>query len=162
MSTKRTLRCSPWSTGSLLGNKKDTWADEFDKSVKSLPRQSSPRGNNRPNKMGTRLTKSLPLWELIHSDPWVLDVLCTGYRAQFLTLPPLTTVPQWFSVSPEKTPRLIQEIDDLREKDAIELVLNPGSPGFYSRIFLIPNKNGKLRLVFHLSPLNQYLIIPKF
>jgi len=49
VSTKRALRCSPWSSGSLFGDKEDTWADEFEKSAKSLPRQSPPRGSKRPN-----------------------------------------------------------------------------------------------------------------
>ena len=40
---------------------------------------------------------------------------------------------------------------------AVERVQNPGTPGFYSRIFLVPKKNGKLRLIIDLSLLNRYI-----
>ena len=40
---------------------------------------------------------------------------------------------------------------------AVERVQNPGTPGFYSRIFLVPKKNGKLRLIIDLPLLNRYI-----
>ena len=39
----------------------------------------------------------------------------------------------------------------------MERVRNPGTPGFYSRLFLVPKKNGKLRPVIDLSLLNHYI-----
>ena len=33
---------------------------------------------------------------------------------------------------------------------------NSGNPGFYSLIFLVPKKNGKLRLIIDLSKLNFF------
>ena len=34
---------------------------------------------------------------------------------------------------------------------------NLGTPGFHSRLFLVPKKNGKLRPIIGLSLLNQYI-----
>ena len=109
-----------------------------------------------------RLRASLPLWELIKSDPWVLEVIKSGYQPTFNRPPPLTSQPQWFVVTPSKAAALRAEIDSLLSKQVIEPVSNQSSPGFYSRIFLVPKKTGKLRPVIDLSPLNRYLVIPKF
>jgi len=48
------------------------------------------------------------------------------------------------------------------QKNAIEEVLGDPGLGFYSRIFLVPKKNGKLRPVIDLKRLNSHLIIPSF
>jgi hypothetical protein len=43
------------------------------------------------------------------------------------------------------------------QKGAVELVNPPLTPSFYSRLFLVPKKNGKMRPVIDLSPdLPQY------
>ena len=39
----------------------------------------------------------------------------------------------------------------------MERVEDPGTPGFYIRLFLVPRKDGKLCLVIVLSILNQYV-----
>ena len=117
---------------------------------------------NHSLQVGERLTRSLPFWELIHTDVWVLDVLRRGYKPLFLTNPLLTTSPKWFTVSHKKDPFLQKEIDDLFLKGTIEPVHNVTSPGFYTKIFLVPKKNGKLRPVIDLSPLNKFLVVPTF
>ena len=50
----------------------------------------------------------------------------------------------------------------LLQKGAVELVNPPLTPGFYSRLFLVPKKNGKMRPVIDLSVLNQHLIVLHF
>ena len=57
---------------------------------------------------------------------------------------------------------LQQEVDLLLAKQAIERVHHPESLGFYSRVFLAPKKNGKLRPVINLCPLNQCILCPHF
>ena len=47
-------------------------------------------------------------------------------------------------------------------KEAIEPVLDHLSPGFYRRLFLVPKKNGKLRPVIDLSPLNKMTKVDYF
>ena len=46
---------------------------------------------------------------------------------------------------------------ELLKKRAVERVQNPGTPGFYSQLFLVPKKNGKLHPVIDLSLLNHYI-----
>ena len=50
------------------------------------------------------------------------------------------------------------EIKNLLEKNAIEPVAeNQAQCGFYSTLFLVPKKNGEMRPVINLRPLNRYL-----
>ena len=57
----------------------------------------------------------------------------------------------------QSSPFLREEIENLLNKRAVERVQNPETPGFYSRIFLVPKKNGKFRLILDLSLLNRYI-----
>ena len=41
-------------------------------------------------------------------------------------------------------------------------MIDPSSPGFYSRLFFVPKKSGGHRPIIDLSILNRFLIIPKF
>ena len=49
---------------------------------------------------------------------------------------------------------LQEEVRTLLLKGAVELVNPPLTPGFYSHLFLVPKKNGKMRPVIDLSVLN--------
>ena len=109
-----------------------------------------------------RLGQSLPLWVLIKADEWVIQVVSQGYMPMFKSPPPLTWEPMWFTVSPELAPSLVSEIEGMLKKEAIEIVTNQRSRGFYSRMFIVPKKNGKLRPIIDLSPLNEYIAVPKF
>ena len=57
---------------------------------------------------------------------------------------------------------LQQEVNSLLAKQAIERVRQPESLGFYSRVFLVPKKNRKLRPLISLRPLNCCLLFPHF
>lgn len=102
------------------------------------------------------------MWERITSDQWVLSVIKEGYKLEFLQKPQFggirnTNVPQ------KDVDLISKEISDLLEKDAIERVpkLNQ-QEGFYSTFFLVPKKNGKMRPVINLRPLNMYLVKKHF
>ena len=60
-------------------------------------------------------------------------------------------------MSQSSSPFLREEIENLLNKRAVERVQNPETPGFYSRIFLVPKKNGKFCLILDLSLLNRYI-----
>ncbi|KAG0010049.1 hypothetical protein BGZ82_003716, partial [Podila clonocystis] len=51
------------------------------------------------------------------------------------------------------------EVCDLISKGSIELATQPG---FTSRLFCIPKKNGELRPVLNLRPLNTYITLQSF
>ena len=94
-------------------------------------------------------------WEEITDNKWVLSIVQNGFRIPFIKIPPLSSVQ--IRMSQSSSPFLREEIENLLNKWAVERVQNPGTPGFYSRIFLVPKKNGKFRLIIDLSLLNRYI-----
>ena len=105
--------------------------------------------------VGGRLAHFAEKWEEITDNKWVLSIVRNGFRIPFIKIPPLSSVP--IRMSQSSSPFLREEIKNLLNKRAVERVQNPGTPGFYSRIFLVPKKNGKFRLILDLSLLNRYI-----
>ena len=105
--------------------------------------------------MGGRLAHFAEKWEEITDNKWVLSIIRNGFRIPFIKIPPLSSVP--IRMSQSSSPFLREEIENLLNKRAVERVQNPETPGFYSRIFLVPKKNGKFRLILDLSLLNRYI-----
>ena len=102
-----------------------------------------------------------------HTDyVFLRKIRCTGrvsHRAG--DLPTLYPVPLPLQLSPtsEKALCLRREITPLLEKRAIEELFPTSlSPGFYSRIFLVPEKDGGWRPVFDLKSLNHFVCKKKF
>jgi len=75
---------------------------------------------------------------------------------------PLSRVPISIPDRPSHTQVVEAEVLTLLEKRAIETVQDPSTPGFYSRLFVVPKPNGKWRPVIDLKALNQYVKVPKF
>lgn len=114
--------------------------------------------------MGARLSHFWPNWTVINADPWIINVLRSGYFLPFDDeLPPLTTSPPELSYSHNHPlfQELQAQVQKLLTKQAIEPVLD-NSPGFYSRLFLAPKKTGDWRPVIDLSTLNRYITAPRF
>ena len=65
--------------------------------------------------------------------------------------------PSFVSSGKSSSPLLREVFAELLQKRAVERVQDPGTPGFYFQLFLVPKKNGKLRPVIDLSLLNQYI-----
>ena len=105
--------------------------------------------------MGGRLAHFAEKWEEITDNKWVLSIVRNGFRIPFIKIPPLSSVP--IRMSQSSSPFLREEIENLLNKRAVERVQNPETPSFYSRIFLVPKKNGKFRLILDLSLLNRYI-----
>ena len=93
------------------------------------------------------------------NDPWTLSVVEKGYSIQFDSIPPLTTTPVNFHNLHRALPEVVE---NLKEKMAVEMVLKDDSPGFYSRLFLVPKRNGTWRPVIDLSVLNTFISTTKF
>ena len=88
-------------------------------------------------------------------NKWVFSIVQHGFWIPFSKIPPLSSVP--VEMSQSSSPLIREEIETLLKKQAVERVQNPGTLGFYSRIFPVPKKNGKLRLIIDLSLLNRYI-----
>ena len=104
--------------------------------------------------VGGRLAHFAQNWAKITDDKWVLSLVRKGYRIPFLKEPILSPDPVFFQQPLSQ--QLEEEVASLLSKGAVEEII-PECPGYYSRIFLIPKKNGKLRLIIDLSVLNHFV-----
>ena len=109
--------------------------------------------------VGGRLAHFQNRWGEITEDSWVLSVVRKGYKIPFICKPPLSPTPIFLQQTESLS--LEEEVNKLLLKGAVEKI-EPEGPGFYSRIFLVPKKNGKLRLIIDLSRLNTFLEIQSF
>ena len=109
--------------------------------------------------VGGRLAHFQKRWEDITEDSWVLSVIRKGYKIPFIRKPFLSPTPVLLRQT--ESPALEEEVKELLLKGAVEKI-NLEDPGFYSRIFLVPKKNGKLQLIIDLSKLNSFLDIQSF
>ena len=104
--------------------------------------------------VGGRLAHFAQDWAKITDDKWFLSVIRNGYRIPFLERPILSPDPVFFQQPLSQ--HLEEEVANLLSKGAVEEII-PECPGHYSRIFLVPKKNGKLRLIIDLSVLNHFV-----
>ena len=109
--------------------------------------------------VGGRLGHFANNWEKVTKDKWVPSVEKNGYKIPFDEKPQLSPSPLFLSQTESKA--LEEEVQKLLLKGAVERVYSE-DPGYYSRIFLVPKKNGKLRLIIDLSKLNTFLNIQSF
>ena len=88
----------------------------------------------------------------------VLAVLREGYTLPFQFWPNLTRSPTITScyVNPHRNLYLLEALHQLLNKNAVELVKNQESLGFYNRLFLIPKPNNQWRPILDLSTLNTF------
>ena len=98
--------------------------------------------------VGGRLAHFVEQWEELTNNKWVLSIARKGFKIPFKPVPPLLIVP----INLSQSSSLL-----LREEIAVERVQNPGSHSFYSWLFLVHKKNGKLGPVIDLSLLNHYI-----
>ena len=100
-----------------------------------------------------RLKHCLTNWELITSDPWVLETV------RGLNNPPYQAHPPQQVPQTEQTKQLINlEIQGMLAKGAVQLVPpSQAGQGFLSTLFLVPKKGGGQRPVVNLRPLNHFL-----
>ena len=104
--------------------------------------------------VGGRLAHFAQNWAEITEDKWVLSVVRKGYRILFVKHPILSPDPVFFQQPLSQ--QLEEEVASLLSKGAVEEII-PECPGYYSRIFIVPKKNGKLRLIIDLSVLNHFV-----
>ena len=104
--------------------------------------------------VGGRLAHFAQNWAEITDDKWVFSLVRKGYRIPYQERPNLSRNPIFFQQPLSQ--HLEEEVSSLLSKGAVEEII-PECPGYYSRIFLVPKKNEKLRLIIDLSVLNHLL-----
>ena len=110
--------------------------------------------------VGGRLQRFWRQWKDRGAHPWVVGVLRWGYIIQFNTEPTLVHYPTVESGYQDQTMNtfLLEAVQKLIEKDAIEEIYKHDSPGYYSRLFLTPKASGGWRPIIDLKPLNPSVI----
>ena len=98
------------------------------------------------------------------AGPKIVQILREGYTLPFRIRPNLTRSPTVVSryVNPHRNSYLLEALHQLIDKNAVELVHNQTSLGFFNRLFLVPKPNNKWRPILDLSKLNLFLKVEKF
>ena len=125
--------------------------------------EAYPAHQNSDNIVGGRLAQFWPVWQELGASPWIVAILRKGFLLKFETKPNLSYVPIPFSLprDVDKLKALSLEVQQMLSKNAIELA-PPNTPGFYSRLFLVPKNSGGWRPVIDLSALNKHVVKPEF
>ncbi len=105
------------------------------------------------------LRQFISTWKVIPGiSRWLLSVIERGYTLQFRRRPPRFNGVVQSLTSPRNAQALRQEIGCLLEKGAVERVPpNELESGFYSRYFVVPKRDGGLRPILDLRPINRAL-----
>ena len=127
-----------------------------------LPNDSS-KGSNSPPVGGRHRFFSRD-WQTNNCSSNVLNIITNGYVLPFFSKPNLvrfSLIISEYKALP-KDQALVDCIQSLLSKNAIERVENVKSLGFYSRLFLVPKPHQRWRPVIDLSRLNTFLHVEKF
>ena len=114
--------------------------------------------------VGARLQLFWQTWLDLGAGPKIVQILKEGYTLPFRIRPNLTRSPTVVScyVNPHRNSYLMEALHQLIDKNAVELVHNQTSLGFFNRLFLVPKPNNKWRPILDLSNLNPFLKVEKF
>ncbi len=107
--------------------------------------------------VGGRLRFFAENWSQITQDPWILETI-RGYKIPFLTVPHQPAPPRVLQFSEREQQAISSEIEQMLEKQAIRRLDNPSlSEGFYSQLFSRPKKDGGIRPILNVHPLNAFV-----
>ena len=114
--------------------------------------------------VGARFQNFWAVWLDLNASPKVVQILKEGYTLPFQARPKLSRSPTVVScyVNPHRNSYLLEALHQLIDKNAVELVQNQTSLGFFNRLFLVPKPNNKWRPILDLSNLNLFLRTEKF
>ncbi len=153
-------RCSVHPKGLRPGSKSISTENRFQSFPAGIPLQGIV--NNTRRTLEVSLERLIPLvdyigvWQCLPNiSPWVLRTVERGVQIAVRLPPPKFNGVVWTVVHPEQGQLMEQEVHSLLVKEAIERVLLPDrESGFYSRYFIVPKKDGRLRLILDLRHLN--------
>ena len=114
--------------------------------------------------VGARLQEYWQIWLDLGAGPKVVSILKEGYPLPFRIRPKLTRYPTVIScyANPHRNSYLLEALHQLTDKNAVELVRNQTSLGFFNRLFLVPKPQNKWRPILDLSHLNPFLKVENF
>ncbi|KAI2644176.1 Protein P [Labeo rohita] len=128
-----------------------------------LPVRNSPLANGQLSLTVCRpprpLSQFAEAWQMLPGvSEWVMKTIKNGYTLQFFRRPPRFNGVLMSTVREQNASILQEEIHNLLGKCAVEKVpLADRESGFYSRYFLVSKKDGGLRPILDLRPLNRAL-----
>lgn len=94
----------------------------------------------------------------ITSDDWILKIVQEGLKLVFIKHPPNTGVRITNVQDVVQRQCILEKIESLLEKHAIEIVpKTQEGQGFYSTFFVVPKRDGGYRPILNLKPLNIFL-----
>ena len=114
--------------------------------------------------VGARLQNFWQTWLNLGAGPKIVQILKEGYTLPFWIRPKLTRSPTVIScyVNPHRNSYLLEALHQLIDNNAVELVHNQTSLGFFNQLFLVLKPNNKWRPILDLSSLNLFLKVEKF
>ena len=117
-----------------------------------------------PEKVGARLSRFCDVWRRKGCNGWVCKALEIRFQLCFRECAPRTCTPSPFV---DRGPLLKMKtlsalVHNMWRNEAIKIIRTASSPGFYSRLFLVPKTSGGKRPVIDISLLNTFLEIPHF
>ena len=126
-----------------------------------MPRGSSSDGHQWYGDGGGLPRSFAYQWLRLIGDCHTFQILRNGMMLDWDTLPPLTKRLVFFCT--RNTTQILQQVvDKLLLKGEIEPVYRSETKSFFSRLFLVPNKEGCECFVIDLSRLNSHPIISWF
>ena len=115
--------------------------------------------------VGCRLRHFWPRWVALGASTYAVHKLSKGIGVEWKEDPPPISSNPWITSDANKPvvhDRIKGSVMAMLDKQAIRPVYD-GSPGFYSRLFMVPKKGtNKWRPVIDLSALNRYASVPHF
>ena len=123
------------------------------------------KATNRKEQLpvGGKLVHFKETWtKLFPQHPEIVQKVSQGILIAFDdVLPSLLRYPLELP-SNNKTADLLHAVQKLRLSWAIEEVMDTTSPGYYSRLFLVPKPDGSFRPIIDLNKLNQFIVVSSF
>lgn len=113
-----------------------------------------------PGPVGGRLANHVKNWQKITSDAWVLQTV-RGGLIPWETIPTHSFSAHQPRLSGPDFQALNAEITKLQEKNAVMPVVET-SPQFVGSLFVRPKKDGGVRPIFNLKPLNAFVTYQHF
>ena len=92
----------------------------------------------------------------------VILIVRKGILIAFNDVPPFLLRYPLELPSNNKAANLQHAVQKLRLSRAIEEVMDTTSPGYYSRLFLVPKLDGTFHPIIDLKKLNQFIVVPSF